>query len=388
MRVLFLCHRFLDTQIGGLAEFLHFLPLTLKKWGINSIIYAQNDDHTNKLSTVMTLPNGITCYTGPFVKPSFFGSAKKLKPLLALCKQEHIDIVHAQGIYRAGYMAMKAHEKNNVPYIVTSHNDILATGSDRIKRRNVRKRCSEILKHANGVTHLTPIMEQAANDLFDTHTKSTIIANGIDLNAWQGFRNIPEKNYFVAIGRLEKSKGFHVLLDAISKLHKLGKNTSLIIAGSGPEEKNLQRQARHLGLNIQTGLHEDLPEKSIIFTGYIQGETKLKLMAEAHAILFASQPKMIGEAFGIVQIEAMAAGKPLIASDIPATRYLQHQGLQAMTVEADNANAWTNAMHELLENKDSRIVMGKTNLQNATQFDWDVIAKKYLEAYQQAIETK
>jgi glycosyltransferase involved in cell wall biosynthesis len=383
MRILFLCHRFLDTQIGGLAEFLHYLPLSLKNIGVESIIYTQNEDHSDQLSSPITLRNGVTCYTGPLIKPSFFTSRKKLNPLLTLCESEKIDLIHAQGIYRAGYMAMKIFQKKKIPYIVTSHSDILSTSSDRMKRGKVKTRCAHVLKHANAATHLTPMMANAAHDIYDTQKKSVIIGNGIDLCAWKKHINAVEKNFILAIGRLEREKGFHVLIDAIAEVKKQNKNISLVIAGSGAEEKNLQQQAKQLGLCVVTDYknHQEIPENSIVFTGYINGETKMQLMSQAKIVLFAPQPKIWEEPFGIVQLEAMAAGKPLIASDTAATRYLQTLGLQTFIVEADDATAWANAINELLTDSTVRMDMGKNNQQSSEKFDWDFVAKQYREAY-------
>jgi glycosyltransferase involved in cell wall biosynthesis len=381
MRILFLCHRFLDTQIGGLAEFLHYLPPALKKQGISSIIYTQNENDSLELSAPIILPNQITCYTGPFIKPALFTSTQKLKPLLALCKNEKIDLIHAQGIYRSGYMAMKVFQKTGIPYVVTSHSDILSASSDRMKRGKVKSRCAKILKLAKGATHLTPMMAKAANEFYDTTNKSSIIGNGIDLPAWNQYTHLPEKKYCLAIGRLEPEKGFHILIDAMARLKNSGKNITLIIAGSGSEEKNLQQQTQQVGLNLVTQMSEEIPENSIIFTGYINGEMKMRLMSQAQIILFAPQPKIWEEPFGIVQIEAMAAGKPVIASDTAATRYLQQSGLQAITVTADDSAAWAKEISHLLDDNALRQNMNKLNLQSANDFDWNTIAKQYCDTY-------
>lgn len=387
MKILFLCHRYLDTQIGGMAEFLHFLPKSLQNQGIESIVYTQSEKKTDKISDPITLPNGITCYTGPFVKPSLFTSNKKLFPLLDLCEDQKIDLIHAQGVYRSGYMALKAFQKSGIPYLVTSHSDILTAGSERMKRGKVQSRCIKVLKFSKGATHLTPMMAKVANDIFDTSDKSMIIGNGIDTQAWEQNSTLTEQNYLLSIGRLEKEKGFHILIDAFASLMKQGRKTSLIIAGSGSEEKNLQQQAEQLGLNVVTQFKDDaiIPESSIVFTGYINGKTKMRLISQAQAILFAPQPAIWEEPFGIVQLEAMAAGKPLIASDTYASRYLQKSGLQAALVKADDAQAWANEISTLLDNTVLKQNMGLTNLQHAKTFDWEIIAKKYAGFYQKLV---
>lgn len=388
MRVLFLCHRHTDTTVGGLAEFLHFLPPALANYDVTSVIYTQAaNKKTQSLNQPTTLTNGTHCYSGPFLKPRFFPSSAELKPLLQLCEQEKIDLIHAQGTYRAGYMAMYAHKKIGIPYLVTSHSDILEVNSARMQRSKIQRRCKKILKKAAFITHLSHHMAEASHKILPTIAKSEIIPNGIDLSAWDAKQYFPEKNYMLAIGRLEKEKGFPILIEAYARLRQQGIKTSLIIAGTGSAEAELKAQAYALGLNVVTQLSnlEDLPEDSIIFTGYVRGEFKKTLFYQAKLILFATQPHVFEEAFGIVQLEAMAAKKALIASDLIITRYLQTLGLQAYLVEPTNVNAWAEAMATVLMNEELRLTQGLKNRECVTQFDWQLIAKKYADVYQYAL---
>src|SRR4029079_10877734 len=133
----------------------------------------------DKTVTMLTKPSQVLAdaevFNGPFIKPSFFVFKRKLGPVLSVCKEMKIDVIHAQGTYTAGFMALQIHKHTNIPYVVTSHSDILATNSKRMNRRNVQKRCQTVLKHAAAVTHLTPMMETVSHELFDTRQKSTVI---------------------------------------------------------------------------------------------------------------------------------------------------------------------------------------------------------------------
>src|SRR3990167_6513811 len=149
MRVLFLCHRYTDVSLGGLAEFLHFLPIALKQHSIHSIIYTSPQVKTRKLVGPHLLPNQVRHYSGPLLKPRIFIDKSELFPLLELCKEEKIDLIHAQGTYRAGYMAMHVYRQLDIPYVVTSHSDILVSNSKRMRSFTVRKRCQKILKKAS-----------------------------------------------------------------------------------------------------------------------------------------------------------------------------------------------------------------------------------------------
>lgn len=391
MRILFLSHRYTDTKIGGLAEFLHYLPPALQTLDIESTIYTQaENDSVSTLTGPEILPNGIKHYSGPFLKPKLFPAKKELAPLIELCKKEKIDLIHAQGTYRAGYMARAVQKQLGIPYIVTSHSDILSLNSQRMQKRSVLRRCRSILKDTAGVTHLTPMMQKASHAICDTSTKNAIIHNGIDIDAWQPYQSKTEQDYMLAIGRLVPEKGFGFLINAFKKLKESNTSTSIVIAGTGSAQESFIQQARDLGLNVvlQPSTISSAPNGSVIFTGYTYAETKKTLFSEAKLVLFATQPAQWEEAFGIVLLEAMAAGKPIIASDINSTRYLINQGMHAEIVQPDDTNAWADAMQRLLNNTQLRITAGKQNSQNAAQFDWRLIAAQYKNIYLACKQTK
>ncbi len=390
MRVLFLYPRTLDsnTSVGGVAEFLCSLTPELKLLDVDPIIYS-GDKTLRSLSKPAQVIKEATIYSGPFIKPGFFVSSGKLVAVLTLCSQMKIDVIHAQGTYTAGFMALQIFKRTKIPYVVTSHSDILLTNSKRMNRSNVQRRCRQVLKHAAFVTHLTPNMADESHHLWDTREKSTTIGNGIDCQAWQSYFGLPEKNYILGIGRLERGKGFHVLIDMYAKLLARGcTTTSLVIAGTGTEEKNLHSQVKNLNLNLVTDYSDfsHIPEKSVIFTGYVRGEAKKRLIAHSQFVLFSTQPDLWEEAFGIVQLEAMAAGKPVIASNTQVTRFLQSKGLQAALVKPDDVNAWAEQSAELLKDANKRKQLGSANVIAAAQFDWRPIAKEYRDVYKKCVK--
>jgi glycosyltransferase involved in cell wall biosynthesis len=292
-------------------------------------------------------------------------------------------VIHAQGTYTAGFMAWKIQQRTGIPYVVTSHSDILTTNSKRMNRSNVQRRCRNVLKHAAAVTHLTPMMETISHQLYDTREKSTVIGNGIDCQSWLPFTNLAEKNYIVGMGRFERGKGFHILIEMFAQLIARGMKTSLVIAGKGNEEAALFAQVKNLGLNLVTNFTDftAIPEKSVIFPGYVRDDVKKRLIAESQLVLFATQPQLWEEAFGIVQLEAMAAGKPILASDTNVTRFLEKSGMQCRIVEPDNIHAWADQAELLLNDSGLRKKMGDANIEAVVDFDWQPIAEKYRDVY-------
>lgn len=382
LRVLFL-HRHADEKgIGGVMEYLHYLPLFLKRNGVQTFLYRERKNSSEETNNPIFFQNGMPVYSGPFPKPSFIFSAKKLKEIIDLCHREKIGLIHAQGTYRSGYLAMQVYKHTGIPYIVTSHSDI-APNSGRMKRKKVLKYCQNILKNASHVTHLSPPMAEFSHRIYPTHDKSTLIGNGIDLSEWHSSKTFSEQNYLLALGRFEVEKGFHILIDAYAQLYNKGANISLVLAGAGSAEAMFFDRVKQHGLPLVKDLKNisTIPERSVVFTGYVRGEIKRQLIEKSKMILFSTLPALYEEPFGIVQIEAMAAGKPLVASDSAVTRYLKTLGLQALLVEPDSASHWAEQISNLLDDHFQREQLGKKNLENASQFDWDFIAKQYKDVY-------
>lgn len=384
MRILLLHSRPLDfaNTVGGVPEFLKAITREYLQLGLHVSIYA-GDKFKNNLEHTSTVHDTVKVFTGPLQEPGFWVSSKKICLLADLCQKEKISVLHSQGTYTPGFMTRLVSKKINLPYVVTSHSDISPVNSKRLERSGVRARCRRILEDAAWVTHLTPAMEQASHQICDTHQKSSLIHNGVDLEAWQRYQHLPEKNYILGLGRLEPGKGFHVLIEMYAHTLQRGVNTSLVIAGTGVAETELRQQCERLGLSIVSGLDDvdHIPEKSVVFAGYVRDEMKHQLVAHSQCVLFATQPDLWEEAFGIVQLEAMAAGKPLVASDIAATRYLATLGMQAEIVPAKDISAWAQTVESLLADQHKRQIMGAANLAAVKQFAWRSVAEQYRDVY-------
>lgn len=388
MNVLFIYPRLLSRthSVGGVAEFLFAMTPLLQSLGVTPIIYAGNKKQTSIEGPVEEI-SGVKVYSGPIIKPGWWYSRRKMRALFDLCQQLNIDVVHAQGTYTAGFMARLIHRALSIPYVITSHSDVLPTNTKRLHRGSVRARYVSILKDAACVTHLTPMMADASHAIFDTREKSHLIGNGIALNDWQPYATLPTRPYLFSIGRLERGKGFHILIEMMTHLVKRGIKHPLIIAGGGAEAEALAAQAEQAGLTVHHGIPDlnHLPEASVIFTRYLRGETKYQFMAQAEVVLFATQPDLWDEAFGIVMLEVMAAGRALVASDLPVVRYLMSCGMQALTVPAADTKAWAEAVASLLTNEAARLSMAAANQAAALSFHWSDIAKQYQQVYAAAL---
>ena len=139
-------------------------------------------------------------------------------------------------------------------------------------------------------------------------------------------------------------KGLDILLKAFAQMKY--KNCTLTIVGGGPLEQELHDLAKKLGL------------KNVIFTGMISEEEKVKHIEKCDFLVLPSISK--AEAFALVQIEAMAFGKPVINTALPSgVPCVSINGVTGLTVQPGSLSELTHAMDKMAENDTMREKYGR-----------------------------
>jgi phosphatidylinositol alpha-mannosyltransferase len=156
-----------------------------------------------------------------------------------------------------------------------------------------------IFKH---IAHMTAVSESAAKFVRDWSGQNvTIVPNYIDLQSYRGGAEPKRDEHTILyIGRLEKRKGVKYLLQAFAELAERDKKVRLIIAGDGSERERLEDWV------------ENNKVPRVKFLGAVTESRKISLLRSAS--VFCS-PAIYGESFGVVLLEAMAAGTPTVAGD-------------------------------------------------------------------------
>jgi phosphatidylinositol alpha-mannosyltransferase len=183
-----------------------------------------------------------------------------------------------------------------------------------------------------------------------------IIPNGVSVP-----RELPpegEREAVLCLGRLEPRKGVETLLDA-AKL--LGAACPPIwIAGDGPLRAELERKTRMLGLS------------RVSFLGEVSEDEKWKLLRRAALVV---APATGGESFGIVLLEAMAAGAPPIASDIAGYRFVLNDRAGDLLVPVGDSRALAHRITHFADPERRRAAQD-WGLSRWRDFDWSVIAPR------------
>lgn len=190
--------------------------------------------------------------------------------------------------------------------------------------------------------------------------KCVVIPYGVDASITEDSRRYTQETKdskevtFLFVGRLVYYKGCEVLLRAFSKLNR----GRLILAGSGPLKEDLLKITKEAGI-----------ADKVIFVEKPSDEKLKELYKECDVFVLPSVEKT--EAFGLVQIEAMSYGKPVINTRLKSgVPYVGKDGVTGITVEPKDSEALYLAMKKLAENSELRLEMGR----NA----YSMVQEKYL----------
>jgi len=204
----------------------------------------------------------------------------------------------------------------------------------------------------------------------------TIIPNGIDTSHFHsGVKPIEElsdgKKNIVFVGRFEKRKGFNYLLDAYKLVKQEAPDTRLVAVGPGVRlRKKYEKRVRR----------EHIPD--VIFTGYVKYADLPRYYKSADVVCF---PNIGWESFGIVLLEAMAVGKPIIASSIEGFNAVISHGVDGITVPPRNSWQLAEAILKLLNNPELCRTMGEKGKEKAMAYDWEILARRLLDFYAETL---
>ena len=232
-----------------------------------------------------------------------------------------------------------------------------------------------IIKYIDVFTAVSPASVEHFNDISDRPV--TIIPNGIDINKFKpkagSAKPASDLKTILYVGRLEDRKGVKYLIRAYAKLAEKHDNVQLIIAGAGGSEKKLKQMVAD----------ESVPRVTFD-SRYISDDEKIKYMHEADVFCSAST---YGESFGIVLLEAMAAGTPIVAGDNAGyTSTLVDTGALSL-VNPKDAVDFARRLDIFLFEQNVRSFWKKWAATYIHKFTFPKIAAQYEEVYKEAIKT-
>lgn len=220
-------------------------------------------------------------------------------------------------------------------------------------------------------------VSEAARDCVDLHFPSDyrVIPNGIDLAAYAPARSgsgSGEPGRIVFVGRPEPRKGLPVLVEAFFQLRKRLPHASLVLVGPTDEELR----------SVLPTTHDETSLQAIRALGHTSHDVKLEEMRRAEVLC---APSLGGESFGLVLTEALAAGVPVVASDIPGYSAVLAGGDLGVLVPPGDVTGLEEALYSTLQDADLRMGLTERGSTWVERYSWDRVVDQVLEAYQEAL---
>lgn len=278
------------------------------------------------------------------------------------------DLIHAHFTWPSAYIGVMLKEKLKIPVITTVHEDPAWLSEENNMDHSLIQKAwmnSDAILRAN--TYDISTLKNYNAKVFRVPNGFSTIFQPRDSAACKAALGLPkDRRIVLAVGNLEIIKGHRYLLTAIRSVVQKHPDLLCIIVGSGPQRATLERQI----------IDEGLSEYVMMVGNKPHGEIPLWMNA---CDLFALPS--LNESFGIVQIEAMACGKPVIATATPGSREIIVSDRHGLLCRPGNADDLAEKICIGLQKDWNR----EEILQFAERFSWDRIAEDILQIYDTAI---
>ena len=258
------------------------------------------------------------------------------------------DIIHLHSFFPAGYGVLKLHKKLNIPYLITEH----STGfSNQGFKKYQLYYLKEILEHS---FNIIAVGKGLKDDLqCYTNKNINIIPNMVDCERFKRDTRLTDENFtFFSLAYLTHKKGFDILIRAFAQAFAGCENVILKIGGDGAEKETLKNLCKELKLDAQ-----------VVFLGGLSRDQVVDEMNACQSFVLASR----FETFGVVFIEALACGKPIIVPNIDGPKEIVNED-NGLVFEKENIDDLTS---KLLLMKDQYVLYNPRQIKEHCYLKYD-----------------
>lgn len=386
MKILMLSWEYPPRIIGGISRVVYDLAQHLSKSGneVHVITCWENGTEEFEAGNNVFVHRVKTSYTNSnnIVEWAMQLNFSMIEYGINFLNKTKIDIIHAHD-WLVAYSARVLRKAFCLPLITTIHATEWGrnNGIHNEMQKSIHSIENWLVNESDKVIVNSCYMKNEIKAIFNgNEDKITIINNGVDLKKFDDVYVAPEfrQNYAAPnekivffVGRLVNEKGVQTLIDAIPKIIRNYNDVKFVIAGQGPCFHSLIEQGKRLNILNR-----------IYFTGFISEEVLLKLYKCSDIAVFPS----MYEPFGIVALEGMVAGIPVVVSDVGGFDEIVCHREDGMKFYCGNSNSLADCILELLKNEGLSQRMGEIGLQKVHRlYNWNNITKTILSEYQDVI---
>lgn len=345
-------------HVGGVGVHIHTLSKKLVDEGHEVYVITYPHRNIEDIDGIHVI--GTKGLNLPGVRGLMFKMNAK-KALEDLLEKEDIDIIHGHYLFPAGAAAVEVGREHNIKTYVTAH------GSDMFelykKQPFMRSPIKKVLRDANGVFAVSNALrhEIIATGVTGIANKTKLSWNSVDINKFSSKTNdlfkkenkLEDKPIVLFVGNLIKRKNVDSLLDA----KKVSQSEYyLVIVGDGPQFKKLNKKVE------EENIHD------VIFTG--SRNDVEDIIPSCDVLILPS----FSESFGLVLIEALACGKPVIGSDVGGITEIINDDV-GLLVNPNKISSIAKAIDTIIQDDDLRLVFS-LNARNRA-FDFSEVTIPY-----------
>jgi glycosyltransferase involved in cell wall biosynthesis len=239
-----------------------------------------------------------------------------------------------------------------------------------------------VLKSADSIIAPSRLVAEEAIKAGALASKIHIIPNGVDVEKFSPNRismNVAKnmlgldatEHVVLTVASFRSVKGYRFLVEAIPLVLKDVPKTVFLFVGNGNEKPKIVRHIKELGVS-----------EKVTFAGSVSPELMPLYYAVADIFVLPS----ISEGFSLTVLEAMASGKPIVATSTGAIPELVHDGVSGILVKPMDPVALAKAITKFLMDPSFRENAGRLSREIAKKYDWNAIAKKTLSLYNELLE--
>ena len=363
---------------GGMETSVINLCKGLKSIGHEPFVFAPKyPDYEDKEKNIFRYKSVRFNYGGYFyVIPIPFGTKMD-----TIVKELDLDIIHSHQPYSLGTEALRLSGKFKTPLVFTYHiryEDYShyvplipkSISKKYIKRMavNYSNKCDTVIAPSTAIKKLLRNRE--------IKVPIKVIPSGINVEIFRkdtGERNAIRNKYkindddilLITVSRISKEKNIKFLFKAFSEIKKKADNVKFLVVGDGAIKKELEEMAKNINL-----------EKDIIFTGLVSRDEIVGLYQASDLFVFAS----LTETQGLVAVEAMAAGSPVVAIKASGIEDMVDNGKDGI-LTGNSIDEFSNSVLEVVNNGDLRKRLSAQAKINSEKFSVELWIKKMVELY-------
>lgn len=356
---------------GGVQEIVVQLQKSLQAKGHKVIIITPRPRaHIDHPPKDMILVGRSAKMNTPFATMVDFGFEADGEEIQNILDAEQFDILHFHEPW-VPLLSRQILMRSSSINVATFHATPPATVVSKSLLNVVVPYTKSVLSYLHSYTAVSDAAAEYVRSM--TKEQVTIVPNGVDLDKFTApaHKLSGGNKKIVYLGRLEKRKGVDYLLQAYARLRQTHNDVSLVIAGSGVKRRSLERYV----------VQYELPD--VTFAGFIPEEDKVKLLAEADVYC---SPALYGESFGIVLLEAMAVGTPVVAGNNAGYASVMTETGRLSLVNPKSTEDFAQRLELMLYDDAIRSVWQDWAKHRVQQFQFNKVADAYEAVYKNAMK--